>query len=707
MSQGSRRIEEIIDTIISMEIRANSSPAELYKVRFLAAMALFFVLVSIVSVGSQLLMGAELSITMFVPILSIFTSATILTLLKICRSPRAAMMFFQCCFVTLLPLAIINNKTILSPPMFCLPVIPLLFTVLGDVKRGLSLFAISFVISVTGVLLQSENPYLDDAYYQTKAIAGIISVFAASMTIGGLAYISKRLSLLVEDDLQFQKDSRENSEQMKTRFLANISHEIRTPLNNVIGHSELLRDRLAVHDFSHFHLDNIFRSSRQLVEIINNIIEASRLDINTYSFEPRLCHVAKVIYEHCHPFAAQAQAKGLDFSVELSDKLRNHNVMIAEDALGKIIHHLTSNATKFTSEGQIRISAKFDFINKCLVLTVADSGVGISEEAMAGVYEKFIQGNEDMTREFGGLGLGLAIAKTIVDKAFGTITFDSSPGLGSTFTVTLPARIIEAKQRRTKNSCAVHVIDPTGLISEYLGAMTKTMPFSSCSYSSIHQFKGATIKPGDIVILQNSHSSSVLADIHTYVQERRLKVKVLVHGSELNLKGWQSESNFSFLNHLGDFAHHLPQATQPGLEAKASDSKEARKILIVDDAEDNRTLMRLYLESHGFQTATAADGKEAVEAVMAESFDLILMDIQMPRMDGFEATAMIKDWEQNQPGREHTPIVIVTAHDIDEHREQCHKLETAGFITKPLRKKNFVQEIDTVLVEIDRKRGAA
>lgn len=707
MTDRTGRIVKIIDAVISEQIKASSSPAELYKVRFLAAIAAFFVFIPVKSVSFQLSLGAGFTTTLIIPTLSIFTSLTILALLKFRATPRAAMLFFQACFVIMLPIAVYHNGTILSPPMFFLPVIPLLFSVLGDTKQGFILFFVCFTITIVSVSIGDHNPYMDHGHFQTKSIVAVISAFAAAMIIGGLAYISKKLSHLVEDDLKTQTDIRENTEQMKTRFLANISHEIRTPLNNVIGHSELLRDRLAVHDFSHFHIENIFRSSRQLVEIINNIIEASRLDINTYSFEPMECDVARVIYDNAHAYIGDAEAKGVTVTVKVSDKLRHHGIVIAKDALSKVVYHLVSNAAKFTSEGCITIATEFDFVAKNLVLSVTDTGVGIHDDTKGGIYDKFIQGDEEMTREFGGLGLGLAITKTIIDKAFGEISIDSTPGVGTTFIVTLPARIVERQARAAKPVCTVHVVDPTWLIAEYLNAVAHELPISVVRYGSADQLRGARIASRDLIIVQNSHAGAVVTEAAEVIAERKLGNKVLIHGSDLSLQNRQNAKALIPLPNIASFADHLPKCPHSAQMLLAETNEDAKKILVVDDAEDNRTLMRLYLESQGFEIATAADGREAVEAVMTDRFDLILMDIQMPRMDGFEATAMIKDWERSQPGRAHTPIVIVTAHDIEEHKEQCQKLETAGFITKPLRKKSFIQEIDTVLVEIDRKKGAA
>lgn len=705
MTDRTRRIVKVIDAVISEKIKASASPAELYKVRFLAAIGAFFVFVSFTSVSIQLVLGSGFSTTLIVPTISIFTSLTILTLLKYGATARAATVFFQTCFVIMLPIAVFHNETVLSPPMFFLPVIPLLFSVLGNTVQGFILFFVSFTITIISVSFSGHNPYVDHDHFQTKSIVGVIASFAAAMIVGGLAYISRKLSHLVEIDLKTQRDIRENTEQMKTRFLANISHEIRTPLNNVIGHSELLRERLAVHDFSHFHIEKIFRSSRQLVEIINNIIEASRLDINTYSFEPIHCDVAKVVYDSAHAHVGDAEAKGLAVTVKISDKLRYHGVVVAKDALAKVVYHLVSNAAKFTSQGCITIATEFDFGAKSLILTVEDTGVGIHDDTKGEIYDKFIQGDEQMTREYGGLGLGLAITKTVIDKAFGSIIIDSTPGVGSTFIVSLPARIVERDSRQMKSVATVHVVDPTWLIAEYLNAAANELPITVVRYGSADHLRNASISSRDLIIVQNSHSGAVVADASEIIAERGLGNKVLIHGSDLSLSN--RGVNFTPLANMASFVDYLPDCPAAAQASGGEADQDCRKILVVDDAEDNRTLMRLYLESQGFEIATAANGRDAVEAVMAQRFDLILMDIQMPHMDGFEATAMIKEWEQSQPGRAHTPIVIVTAHDIEEHRDQCQQLATAGFITKPLRKKTFIQEIDTVLVEIERKKGAA
>lgn len=701
-------IEGMLDRCLSHEIKSDYEVKDLYKARFLAAIAAFFAIISTVSIVSQLVIASTINLTMIVPFISIFTCAVILSLLKTCKTHQPALMMFQCSFMVLLPLAVIHNNSILSPPMFCMPIIPMLFYVLGDIKRALLIFGICFAISVGGSMFFLENPYLDDAYYRTKSVTGIISVFAASMIILGLAYLSKKLGQLAEADLLQQRNKAENTEKMKTRFLANISHEIRTPLNNVIGHSELLRDRLAAHDFSHYHIENIFRSSRQLTDIINNVIEASRLDTDSYDLKQEEVDLPSVIYDNAILNISEAEAKGLNVTFHISDRLRTHSVSVSKQALAKVIYHLVSNATKFTAKGQITIKVDFDTALQCLTLSISDTGVGIDDHTIASMYDKFLQGNEEMTREFGGLGLGLTITKAIVDKVSGEISVISKPGVGSTFHIKLPGQIVVKEIYQGDRSLKVHVLDPTQLIAEYVHATSKIRLFTSVRYRSITQLASAHLGHEDIVIIQVGMGYDSLTEAVSLILDKAPGAKILVHGNEVAQRHFDLDTRYTFLNHISDFVKFLPDAhQQPQDSVAVNSSQQAQKILVVDDAEDNRALMRLYLESHGFDITAAEDGIEALEAVKRERFDLILMDIQMPRMDGFEATAKIMEWEVSQPDRSHTPIVIVTAHDIEEHREQSEQLKTAGFITKPLRKKSFIKEVNSVINAIDSKQGAA
>lgn len=700
----------LIDSCISKPIRENYPAKDLYKVRSLVVTAAFFTLLSLTSVIAQLSLSGSYTSTAIVPTISIFTSLSILLQVKLLSSHKIPLLAMQVFFVILLPMAIIENGTVLSPPMFCLPIVPMLFSILANLKRGLALFTLCFIISIIGLSFSGGNPYLDTSYFEERSFAGLVSVFMSSIIIIGLAYTSDRLSQLVEENLKEQIDRSEKSEQMKTRFLANISHEIRTPLNNVIGHSELLRDRLAIHDFSHFHIENIFRSSRQLVDIISNVIEASRLDINAYEFTTEEADLPKLMYEYGKSFTEEAEAKGLNITFNFAPELRHHSIELPKEAFGKIIYHLLSNATKFTSAGKIAVDVDYDHVGSKLILAITDSGVGIDEETLSSIFDKFLQGNEEMTREFGGLGLGLAITKTIIDNISGDISIQSQPQVGTTFTVKIPAHLKPRNNPNRASIVKVHVIDPTSLIAEYISIESSKMPFTTDRYADIATISDAAIDDNDIILIHNNQGEAQLVKAVNLISEKSPNSIILVHGNELNQFSSRGDYRYIVLNHLDDFMKYLPSFEPSKCQIANSTpitEEKPRKILIVDDAEDNRALMKLYLETHGFETMMAADGIEAVEAAKNESFDLILMDIQMPNMDGFEATAKIKEWEDRFIDKPKTPIVIVTAHDIEEHRDQCKKLETAGFITKPLRKKSFVKEVNTVFVEYDRTRGAA
>lgn len=710
-------LKKTIDSCISQEIKDESSLRELYKVRFLVMVGALFTVISLASFLTQFYVSGVVKPTMVVPFITIFTSLSLIAQVKYLKSNTSALWSLQIFFLILLPIAVIQNKTILSPPVFFLPVLPMLFAVLGDLKRGFIIAGLCFVASIFGLSLFPDNPYTDTNHFHAKSISGLISVVTATLTIFGLTYVSNLISHLVEKDLKKQAKKSAESEQMKTQFLANVSHEIRTPLNNVIGHSELLRDRLAIHEFSHFHLENIFRSSRQLTDIISNVIEASRIDINAYEFTPSDVDVAKTVYEYGNLYFQQAEAKGLNIVFDMSDVFRHNNATLPKEAFGKIIYHLLSNATKFTASGEIKVDIDFDTESSRLNLTVNDSGIGINDEKMAFIFDKFLQGNEEMTREFGGLGLGLAITKAIVDSIGGRIKVTSTLGSGTSFSVDFPAQLEPRSEDNTTELLTIHVVDPTLLIAEYVRAESCRLPFACESYRHAMAIEPHTIADSDVVIVHNSTGEANLSASINTVAKVAGKAAILVHGNELNQLGSGTDDRYILLNHLEDFPKFLPDfnrvESQPNAHSELSELSEnpepteQQRILIVDDAEDNRTLMKIYLEASGFATALAEDGVEAVDAAMNNRFDLILMDIQMPNMDGFEATDKINEWEERFVDRQKTPIIIVTAHDIEEHRDQCKKLNTAGFITKPLRKKAFVKEIKAVLNTCNSTRGAA
>jgi len=515
------------------------------------------------------------------------------------------------------------------------------------------------------------------------------------------------------DELKNAKEVAEASTRAKSDFLANMSHEIRTPMNSIIGFSSLAL-KTALTDKQRDYLSKIDISAKSLLGIINDIldfskIEAGRLDIESVEF-----NLHDVMNSISDMFSLKAAEKGIELIISIGadvpcalvgDPLR----------LTQVLTNLVGNAVKFTGQGFVIVKA--ELFNKekdrCrLSFIVEDSGIGMTQEQMSGLFSVFTQGDSSITRRFGGTGLGLAISKRLIEMMDGGIAFNSLPGRGSLFIFTAEFKR-QPEEREAKlvvpqnlYGMKVLVADDNELSCSMLAEQLKEFRFEvntagsgeealreleRCADSSPYNLLLVDWKmPGidgiETVkrIIKNGNIKKIpyIIMITAYGRE-----DVMILAEKAGINGFLMKPvNTSLLfNTIMDvFGEESQGVLRPAASkdfvSEASGLLCGARVLLTEDNRMNQQVATEILESAGITVEVANNGREAVEAVSRGEYDLVLMDIQMKEMGGYEAVKIIR----SDPGNARLPIIAMTAHAMAGAKEECIAAGMNDYVSKPI-----------------------
>jgi signal transduction histidine kinase/ligand-binding sensor domain-containing protein/CheY-like chemotaxis protein/HPt (histidine-containing phosphotransfer) domain-containing protein len=499
------------------------------------------------------------------------------------------------------------------------------------------------------------------------------------------AEVQLRTRELTESNRQLAEAARAKSD-----FLDRMSHELRTPMNGVVGMTELLtRTALSA---TQSHLTKTIRSSAQiLLQIVNDLLDLSKIRAGKVALEKLPIDLAQVLEECTSIFAGAADNKGIELVV--CPPGRPQRVLLGDPLrLRQVLMNLVGNAVKFTERGEVVVRADLEPVDgdrdrATVRLAVTDTGIGMDAAAMGKIFEPFAQADETTTRRFGGTGLGLAICRELADLMGGTITVESQPGVGSTFHLSLPIalgdavapaanplprRSVRVVTRRPSlaDSVARHAValgldvlaaEPDTGEADIVVVDASTRP---SSLSSLLVSDGAA-QPAIVVIATQADIES--RALRLLLPERQIVLKP-VHGTALRE---------AFAAALG-----LESATEPELPRRAGSGPLKAHVLLVEDEAVNAAVAEGYLEALGCTATWVESGAEAVACAAAEHFDLILMDLSMPGMDGFATTALIRS-QETRIGRARVPVVALTAHDAVRYRERCLAADMDDILSKP------------------------
>jgi signal transduction histidine kinase/CheY-like chemotaxis protein len=521
-------------------------------------------------------------------------------------------------------------------------------------------------------------------------------------TAEGTAQAYALLENIIEQTKKDKEFAQEASE-AKSMFLANMSHEIRTPLNGIVGFTELLKDTDLQEEQREF-IDIIEKSSENLLEIINNILDLSKIESNKLEIEEIAFNPIEEFESAVEVYAVRASEKHIDLGCfidpSLERPLKGDPTKIKE-----VVINLLSNAVKFTnSGGAINVNIRrepCDTPNRARVrFEVQDSGIGVTAEQKARIFEAFGQADTSITRKYGGTGLGLTISSSFIDLMGGKLDLESEPGQGTTFFFTLEFEEIETLNESLAGSFAN--LNALVMIDEN---RKKAQTDYLLEYLDFYGVKHSTFK--DLRQLQELESGTnfdILFADFDYCDEDALKkvsdspaATVLItksyymkkiEGMELDIfKVLYEPLNTTKVQtalESFDVEDYAAKKTAAKKRKKISaDTKFDANVLVAEDNVINQKLIRRTLEELGLTVTIANNGLEAFEKRKNGDFDLIFMDIQMPVLDGMEATMEILDYEEdeNQP---HVPIIALTANALKGDRERFMGVGMDEYTTKPL-----------------------